>query len=138
MFFLFALLHIFLTLAFSAMPFLMFFVNRNLLATFFLLAFHSLPVAKSFMCKERGCTKRIHSSSWYNLSLCFILYNCTCLNRANELHHRISIGFWQIVEFLCSLESLAVGAVSMPHDGFNFVACTSIVQTIVCTRVHNR
>lgn len=52
------------------------------------------------------------------------------LDRAYELDHGISVGFWQVIELEGSLVCLAVLAVCMPHDGFYLVAGACIVQTV--------
>ena len=47
-----------------------------------------------------------------------------------EFYHGIAIAFLKIIEFESSIICITLLAVSMPHDCFNFILGTTIVQTL--------
>ena len=62
----------------------------------------------------------------------------TGLYRLQELHHSVPVFLGQVVELLGRLVSVALLAVSVPHDGLNLVARAAVVQAVFRARVHAR
>ena len=50
------------------------------------------------------------------------------LNRFNEFHDSITIGFGKLVELLGGSVGIALLGVAVPHDGFDDGACAAVVQ----------
>ena len=62
-----------------------------------------------------------------HLLLVFVFVNNRLLDRTYELNYSVSIFLWQVVELDSCIISLAVLAISVPHDCLNLITSTSIV-----------
>ena len=62
-----------------------------------------------------------------HLLLVFVFVNNPLLDRTYELNYSVSIFLWQVVELDSCVISLAVLAISVPHDCLNLITSTSIV-----------